>query len=228
MTKIAVQFRYLTGLKRDIFRNARLAGNWDRSGRFAQTWSETPMTSGRAEDGCPCFTADVDFDDSEAGKKFRWGVRLDGPSGANLWGIPTEINDGMSSERYREFELQQTGGMQEFYFTYARRLGAQKFFSDGAQQPDLRFSAWAPNARDVEVVFGKPDNGYIADDGDGIDPVRPAFKLRRGPGGIWESDVIPDFTAFEGAPYMYRVTNAQADRLPDRYFFPQPDRPRRR
>ena len=142
------------------------------------------MTSGRAEDGCPCFTADVDFDDSEVGKKFRWGVRLDGPSGANLWGIPTEINDGMSSERYREFELQQTGGMQEFYFTYARRLGAQKFFSDGAQQPDLRFSAWAPNARDVEVVFGKPDNGYIADDGDGIDPVRPAFKLRRGPGGI--------------------------------------------
>ncbi len=44
MTKIAVRFRYLTGLKRDIFRNARLAGSWDSSGRFAQTWSEMPMT----------------------------------------------------------------------------------------------------------------------------------------------------------------------------------------
>jgi len=140
MTKITVQFKYLTGLKRDIFRNARLSGTWDGSGRFAQIWNETPMTPGRAEDGCPCFTADVAFDDSEVGKKFRWGVRLDGPSGPNLWGIPTEINDRMSSERYREFELQPTGGTQEFYFTYARRLGARKFFSNGAQQPDLRFS----------------------------------------------------------------------------------------
>jgi 1,4-alpha-glucan branching enzyme len=209
MTKIAVQFRYLTGLKRDIFRNARLAGSWDSSGRFAQTWSEAPMSPGRAEDGCPCFTAKVAFDDSEVGKKFHWGVRLDAPSGPNLWGIPIEINDGMSAERYREFELQPAVGTQEFYFTYARRLGARKFFSNGAQQPDLRFSVWAPNARGVEVVFGKPDNGYIADDGDGIDSVRPVFKLQRGPSGIWESDAIADFAAFEGAPYMYRITNAQ-------------------
>src|SRR5262249_1287834 len=203
--------RYLTGLKREIFRNARLAGSWDSSGRFAQTWSETPMTPGRAEDGCPCFTASVDFDDSEVGKQFRWGMRLDGPAGPNVWGIPTEINDRMSSERYHEFELQPAGGTQEFYFTYARRLGARKFFSDGGQQPGLRFSVWAPNARDVEVVFGKPDNGYIADDGDGIDPARPVLNLHREQSGIWESDVISDFAAFEGAPYMYRLTNAQGE-----------------
>ena len=84
MTKIAVRFRYLTGLKRDIFRNARLAGSWDSSGRLAQTWSEVPMTPDTAEDGCPCFTATVDFDDSEIGKQFRWGVRLDGPSAPNV------------------------------------------------------------------------------------------------------------------------------------------------
>jgi hypothetical protein len=30
MADVAVQFRYLTGLKRRIFRNARLVGNWDR------------------------------------------------------------------------------------------------------------------------------------------------------------------------------------------------------
>jgi len=209
MAKLPVRFRYLTGLKRDIFRNARLAGNWDSSGGFAETWSETGMTPGRGEDGCPCFTATVYFEDSEVGKRFRWGVRLDGPSGPNVWGIPTELNDRMSSERYREFELQPAGSTQDFYFTYARRLGARKFFSDGAEKPDLRFSVWAPNAQEVEVVFGKADNGYIADDGDGIDPVRPIFKLERGLGGIWESNVVPDFAAFEGAPYMYRVKNAQ-------------------
>src|SRR6185369_10114630 len=211
MAKIGVRFRYLTGLKRDIFRNARLAGSWDSLGRLSQAWSETPMTPSRAEDGCPCFTANVELAESQIGKRFRWGVRLDGPSGPNVGGIPTEVNDANSAERYREFDLEPPGSNQteDYFFTYARRLGARKFFSHGSATPGLRFSVWAPNAKGVEVVFGKRSNGYIADDGDGIDPARPVLKLRRGADGIWESDVIPKFTAFEGAPYMYRITNAQ-------------------
>ena len=86
MAMVTVQFRYLTGFTRMIFRNARLAGTWDSQGRFSEAWSETPMTPGTAEDGCPCFTARVEFDEGEVGKRFRWGVRLDGPPGANLWG----------------------------------------------------------------------------------------------------------------------------------------------
>ena len=31
----------------------------------------------------------------------------------------------------------------------------------------------------------------------------------RGEGGIWDSDVLADFGAFEGAPYMFRIKNAQ-------------------
>jgi hypothetical protein len=31
MAKLAVQFRYLTILKRQIFANARLSGSWDRA-----------------------------------------------------------------------------------------------------------------------------------------------------------------------------------------------------
>jgi len=211
MAKVAVQFRYLTGLKRDMFRHAWLVGSWDSSGRLAPVWSETPMTPGRAEDGCPCFTATVHLDDSDVGKRFRWGVRLDGPSGPNVWGIPTEVNDPNTSERYREFELKPAESPQteDFYFTYARRLGARKFFSDSSERADLRFAVWTPHAQAVEVVFGKPSNGYIADDGDGIDPARPVLKLQRRLNGIWESDVVPDFTAFEGTPYMYRVTNEQ-------------------
>ena len=211
MAKVAVQFRYLTGLKRDMFRHAWLVGSWDSSGRLAPVWSETPMTPSRAEDGCPCFTATVHLDDSDVGKRFRWGVRLDGPSGPNVWGIPTEVNDPNTSERYREFELKLAESTQteDFYFTYARRLGARKFFSDSSERADLRFAVWTPHAQAVEVVFGKPSNGYIADDGDGIDPARPVLKLQRRLNGIWESDVVPDFTAFEGVPYMYRVTNEQ-------------------
>jgi 1,4-alpha-glucan branching enzyme len=210
MATVTVRFRYLTGLPRSIFRNARLSGNWDSQGRSSESWGETPMTPGTAEDGCPCFTATAAFDRGEVGKRFRWGVRLDGPAGANLWGIPTEVNDMNSAERYREFDLRADGPQeQDFYLTYARRLGARKYFAAGAAAPGLRFSVWAPNARQVEVVFGRPDNGYIADDGDGIDPARPVLPLTPGPGGIWQSAVLPDFAAFRGAPYMYRLQNAQ-------------------
>ena len=44
MAKIAVKFRYLTGLKRQIFTNARLSGSWDSQGKFSATWTQTPMT----------------------------------------------------------------------------------------------------------------------------------------------------------------------------------------
>jgi 1,4-alpha-glucan branching enzyme len=211
MAKTSVQFRYLTGLKQEIFRNARLAGSWDGSGLFCQVWSEVPMTAGQPEDGCPCFAATVELDDSEVGKTFRWGVRLDAPSVPNVWAITTEVNDANSSDRYREFKFKPDGGTQtqDFYFTYARRLGARKVFSDGSASPDLRFSLWAPNALAVDVVFGKASNGYIADDGDGIDSTRPVIKLQRGPNDIWQSDVLPNFSASEGAPYMYRITNAE-------------------
>ena len=50
---LVVRFRYLTGLKRELFRNARLVGSWDGSGRFSAVWSETPMTPGRPKMAAP-------------------------------------------------------------------------------------------------------------------------------------------------------------------------------
>ncbi len=211
MAKVAVKFRYLTGLKRQIFTNARLSGSWDSLGKFSATWTQTAMTAGRAEDGCPCFTAKVELDDSDLGTTFRWGVFVDGPQGANVWGIPTEVHDMNSSERYREFTLTADAASrsQDFYLTYTRRLGARKYFSDGAAKPGLRFAVWAPYAKAVEVVFGLPKTGYVADDGDGIDPNRPSIPLSMGADGIWQSPVVPRFEAYDGGPYMYRITNAQ-------------------
>jgi len=170
------------------------------------------MAPATAEDGCPCFTATVLLDEAEIGTLFRWGVRLDGPGGANLWGIPTEVNDVGSAERFRAFTLTASADTrrQDFYLTYARRLGARAFFSDGAA-PGLRFSVWAPNALAVEVVFGTPANGYIADDGDGIDPARPVLALTKGADDIWQSEILADFAGFDGLPYMYRIRNAQGD-----------------
>lgn len=53
-----------------------------------------------AEDGCPAFAATVRFDDGQAGQRVHWGVRLDGPAGANAWGIMTEVGDPDSQHRH--------------------------------------------------------------------------------------------------------------------------------
>ena len=125
------------------------------------------------------------LDLADQGKTFKWGVVLDGPQGSNFWGIPTEVQDMNSVERYRQFRL--TGGgtpqVERYYFTYGRRLGANKHFATGISKPGLRFAVWAPNARIVNVVFGKPANGFIANDGTGMDPTQPVVALFRVLGG---------------------------------------------
>jgi len=142
------------------------------------------------------------------GKTFKWGVILDGPQGANFWGVPTEVQDVNSVDRNRRFNLQ-AGGLdphvETYYFTFSRRLGANKHYTPGSTLPGLRFAVWAPNAQSVDVVFGQPQSGYIHDDGTGIDPTRPAVNLQKQSDGIWESAPLADFAALEGLPYMYRV-----------------------
>jgi len=89
---ITVDFVYLTGIRRSLFSNARLAGDWNG-------WADTPMADCTADDGCPGFTSTVTFDDSRAGDVVRWGVRLDAASGPNAWAVMTEIQDAQSSDR---------------------------------------------------------------------------------------------------------------------------------
>jgi 1,4-alpha-glucan branching enzyme len=211
MARQTVEFQFITGLKRAIFRNARLRGSWDANGRYADDWTESPMQEDIGEDGCPIFTTSLSLDLADQDKAFKWGVVLDGPQGSNFWGIPTEVQDVHSVERHRQFRLHGGGAPQveRYSFTYGRRLGANKHFAAASAIPGLRFAVWAPNARSVEVVFGKPTSGYIAHDGTGIDQTRPVVALARLADGIWEGEPQGDFAAFKSLPYMYRIVNAQ-------------------
>jgi 1,4-alpha-glucan branching enzyme len=121
-TMIPVTFTYLTGLKRQIFHHPRLRGSWDLHGRQADSWSEVSMTEIIAEDGCPAFTVTMQFNESEVGNQFRWGVILDAPTAINTWGITTETSELNEQHRYHQFKLQPVGTNQEerFYFTYSR------------------------------------------------------------------------------------------------------------
>jgi len=207
-----VEFQFITGLKRTLFRNARLRGSWDENGGYSDNWTDVPMVEEIGPDGCPIFTVPVTLDLADRDKIFKWGVILDGPQGASFWGIPTEVHDPNSTARYRQFQLSNSGGapqVERYYFTYGRRLGANKHFSPQSATPGLRFGVWAPNAKNVEVVFGNLDNGYIADDGAGIDPAQPMVALSRLPDGIWEGGPHGDYENFKSLPYMYRIQNAQ-------------------
>jgi 1,4-alpha-glucan branching enzyme len=207
-----VQFTYFTGLRRSFVNNVRLTGTWDNNGRYSDQWTTLPMQQTTGEDGCPCFTATVNLDDSQIGQQFRWGVILDAAIGNNLWGIMTEENDLNSRERDRTFILQAPSRefqQEVYYLTYCRRLGAQKSYN-GAPQPGIQFAVWAPNARNVEVVFGQ-SSGYIADTGVGEDTSRPRLSLSRLGDGTWQTNgaaSLADFTAFDRLPYMFRVTKA--------------------
>src|SRR5574338_329202 len=105
MAKQNVEIQFITGLKRAIFRNARLRGSWNSDGRYSDDWAESPMREEIGEDGCPIFTAAVSLDLADQDKTFQWGVVLDGPQGSNFWGIPTELQDVNSVERYRQLRL---------------------------------------------------------------------------------------------------------------------------
>jgi 1,4-alpha-glucan branching enzyme len=201
---ITVRFLYLTGLKRGMFRRARLVGSWNG-------WTEISMVDVVADDGCPAFAAEVEFDDADAGRNLQWGVRFDGPVRPNVWAVSTEVGDEDSHERYREFVLPGAGARLEerYYLTDSRRLGAQKFYSNDGAAADLKFSVWAPNAQEVHVVFGQRDRGYIGDDGTGVDPMKPVVALQRRAGGAWESGSVGQFDKFVGDPYMFRIVNAQ-------------------
>ena len=105
MTLRTVEFEFITGLARPMFSNARLRGSWDVNGRYSDDWTESPMHAEMGADGCPMFRGSVALDLAHAGKTFKWGVVLDGPQGANFWGIPTEVQDVNSNERYRQFRI---------------------------------------------------------------------------------------------------------------------------
>jgi 1,4-alpha-glucan branching enzyme len=210
-----VEFQFITGLKRTIFRNPRLRGSWDSNGRYSDDWSESPMQGDVGEDGCPIFKTSVPLDLVDQDRKFKWGVALDGPQGSNFWGIPTEVQDVNSVDRYRQFRLNGVleAQVERYYFTYCRRLGANKHFPAGSVTPGLHFAVWAPNAQSVAVVFGSPANGYIADDGTGIDSQLPVVVLSRQADGIWEGGPPGDFETFKSLPYMSRIVTAQGETL---------------
>lgn len=229
MATIEVAFTWSAGVRRRAFTNARLEGSWDAAGRYSDAWSSRPMTEAVGEDGCPCFRATVRLDDSQLGWTFRWGVRIDGPGGQDLWAIPTEVRS-RSTERVRSFVLARPTPEQRYWLTNLRRLGANKVERPGAAAPGIRFAVWAPNAEQVDVVMaaiwdGDPSQpgpgpfprdqihgGYLDANGQRAMPGQGPFRMTRDAEGVWSTDPadprLASFASFDHRPYMYRIVRA--------------------
>ena len=208
-----VKFTYSTGIRQALFSNVRLSGSWDTSGKWSSAWTTVPMTAITGTDGCPAFEATVDFDPSQVGTTFAWGVFADGPGGPNRWGIPTEVCNPVSTQQTRSFQLANSAPTQHvgYHLTTTRHLGARKVVSAPGAAPSVAFRVWAPNAQAVSVVFGLSTNGYIDDNDGGIDPGTPAVDLVKDQAtGIWTNPTpLPSFASMQGKPYMYRIKNEQ-------------------
>lgn len=209
---VPVRFVYFTGIKRNVFGNVRLRGSWDAGGRYSDQWSDLSMELTVAPDGTPCFATTVNMDDSQTGVTFRWNVYVDSLAGNRLQGVTTEVSTTGSNEQYRTFVLRQSSSeVQEerYYLINSRRLGANKVVASGqgSDTPGIRFAVWAPYAQNVELVFGGP-SGYIADDGTGMsnDPAFLPVSMTRGEDGVWQTEVLPDFSKYDHKPYMFRIT----------------------
>lgn len=212
MAPVPVHFEYRTGIARPFILAARLAGSWDGNGRFSPAWTTVPMTPFVADDGCPAFRATVMLDDGQLGGTFRWGVWVDTAAASGRWGIPTEVADPLAADRWRSFTFREADQQERYHLTHCRRLGANKLFRDGTVLPPaIRFAVWAPNARNVELVFGERDGGYIYDDGTtfGGRPIPPAVAMQRTEEGVWQTraddPALADFAAFRHRPYMFRI-----------------------
>jgi 1,4-alpha-glucan branching enzyme len=218
MASVNVTFTFHSGVMRTLFQNVRLSGSWDATGKFSAQWTQTPMLPWNDGTGCGAFSLSVPLDNTQVGTTFQWGVFADLPGAPNSWVIVTEVPNPNSSQTTRSFVLGAAASQQDYWFATGRRFGAQKYTAPGAANPGIRFAVWAPYAQKVEVVFapgGANPNGYIADDGTGIDPTAPVIPMALIPTtGIWQTDLavtpaLADFSAYMNRLYMYRVQNEQ-------------------
>ncbi len=81
---------------------------------------------------------------------------------------------------------------------------------DVQEDPAIRFSVWAPNAQEVELVFGDSLNGYIDDQGNGVIHEPGKYRMFKDKDGIWHTDVakspdLADFRKFDHTPYMFKI-----------------------
>ena len=115
------------------FTRPQLKGSWDAAGHPSEQWSQ-PVAMRPVGEGL--WEASVDLQDDGSGRVIEWGVEADMPHGKSQWALMGEGN--------QQFRLDAEARAVSYAPTTYHRMGARRS-GDG----DLRFTFWAPNARQV-------------------------------------------------------------------------------
>jgi 1,4-alpha-glucan branching enzyme len=163
------------------------------------------------DSGCPAFATVCHFPADQVGHDFSWGVRLQRADQPDQWGVATEVKDTLAREQRLTFRLRPSEGIPQeetYRLTHLGWLGANVVRRPLGRK-GIRFALWAPRAQAVEVVFGDPQHGYIADDGTGVVSSLPPVPLTRNEQGVWQADLVDVQGRYLFQPYMFRLRNAQ-------------------
>ena len=203
-----VLFTYHAGTTEDLFHNPRLTGSWTEDGRYSDSWLVLPMEPFRDDAGCRAYRAAMQFAPEEAGRIFFWGVIVDAPGRVDLWAVTTEAGPFETPELHRAFTLGAENSVQTYRLTSCRHLGANKVYREGSGAPGIRFSVWAPHARQVATVIASSDSGgYIDNGGKGV---AETLAMTRDGSGVWSTDpadpALTDYSRLAGARYMFKIT----------------------
>ena len=203
LPSVRVLFRYCPGLLANPFRNVRLCGSWDASGRAATQWSNRRCEPTLDDDGRSAFTLKSTSTKLRSAPCSTGGCSSTGSSAKTSGELqrrsmtrPPRRASDPSRWRRRTQRLSH----RQRPTTSLNAVGWA--FGSEPNTAGIRFSLWAPNARSVDLVFVDPAHGYIADNGVGAVQSSP---MTRPDGGIWQAR-LDSFAGAVGRPYMFRVT----------------------
>ncbi|MHB2016248.1 MAG: alpha-amylase family glycosyl hydrolase [Candidatus Xenobia bacterium] len=165
---------------RQAIDNLTLLGTWDEKGRYDKHFRSVPMH--RDADGC--WRATVPLVDQGC-HHWRWQVLGDTPAGPQQ----------KVTFDPQPLAFSPSGPAPSYAPTQLHRLGA---LHRGA---DVRFSLWAPYARDVQVRLWRDDPAH---------PTRIPMQHDVAT-GRWTCDVPGGWKQWEGACYAYEITRREGD-----------------
>ena len=163
---------------------------------------------------------------------FAGACALDGPPVPNLWGIPTEIQDMNSTERYREFALAADEAVARPGLLFHLRPPAGR--AQGlprrlGQAPTCGSRSGPRTPRPSTSCSASRTTATSPTTATGSTRTRPVFSLTKGRRWDLAERSHPRFRRVRGrALHVSHHERAGTDRLSHRHLLAQPDRPRRR
>jgi 1,4-alpha-glucan branching enzyme len=202
-------FEYDTGGRKELS-DVQLKGSWNpQTGEHDPLWNggaATRMhddgTNGDRVAGDGIYTAQVRLKDDGSGRRFEWGVTVDGPAGDDRWAVMREGN--------LAFQLDGTTDRQHYAMTTDHKMGVHKLGEDG-----VSFRVWLPNVPSdarVSVELQTPAGAPASFRDPATGRPRALELTKDDKTGQWSIELPAGWKGLEGKVYQYKIERADLER----------------